>query len=144
MTHCLVQQGAKKINSRWQREISAQKFVSYYGSMKDFKNVTLNRVRFLSYLDFPVCVSLICVQQSKHFCGGGIWFACDISIFGEDRFIINRWAIFIACIHVAQILLLLFTYYAHAKINTRSWPSVSLNLSGRDGGGYINTCNIHL
>lgn len=39
MTHCLVQQGAMKINSRWQREISSQEIVSYYGSMREKINL---------------------------------------------------------------------------------------------------------
>lgn len=63
---------------------------------------------------------LIYIQQCKHFCGGGIQLACDISIFGDDRFTINRWAIFIVCFHVAQIPLLLFTNYTQAKINTKN------------------------
>lgn len=38
MTHCLVQQGVMKINSRWQREISSQEIVSYYGSGNEREN----------------------------------------------------------------------------------------------------------
>lgn len=92
---------------------------------------------------------LIYIQQCKHICGGGIQLACDISIFGDDRFIINRWAIFIVCFHVAQIPLLLFTNYTQAKPVLLSVFQCSREIDPHFfgilslwGGGYINniTC----